>query len=159
MCLHPHHHLRHHLLYEIRIYVLPKALLLVGSWVWRHPWQPMSKSLKVLPETVGECTNMFGRGRRGRDGEVDCLLQSHIPRGLHWEMAGEPSDWPLCRYSEKWRGGDGDSGLRRWNRSIENSALPTNYYPRVFLPTNFYPRILLHTTFYTRISITYQLLS
>ncbi|ESW13252.1 hypothetical protein PHAVU_008G180900 [Phaseolus vulgaris] len=40
--------------------------------------QPASKSPTVVAETAGECTNMF--------------------RG---EMTGEPSDCPVCRYSER----------------------------------------------------------
>ena len=121
--------------------------------------QPTLKSPTMVAETAGECTNMFVGSGRGRDSEDDCLLQSHIPFRLHWEMAGEPSDPRVRVLWENRRGGVGDIGRRRWRRCRVNSALPTNYYPWILLPTNFYPLILLRTNFYAWISITYHLLS
>jgi len=45
--------------------------------------QPASKSATVVAKMARECTNMFRGGERGRDGEDDCQLQSHIPHRLH----------------------------------------------------------------------------
>jgi len=89
---------------------------------------------------------MFGGGGRGRDGEDDCLVQSHIPCELHWEMAGEPSDSPMCRYSER----SEEMELVTVGWADEEDAEKIQHYLPTIIHRSYYLRTFTYGSYYLR---------
>jgi len=84
---HPLHRL---LLHRIRVSPLPKAFLLVELRVTCHP-QTSVVGFRGVEVSGGGYRDgeargvryMFGGGGRGIGGEDYCVVQAHVPRGLH----------------------------------------------------------------------------